>query len=220
VQQKVKKVGTQPFDLAETIRQEIINKSESVFLEEISITNQVELRSTIERLYGQKILDAKNDLQKQLIKELDSAIESSLSQVEQMIEKTLEEGSNISKDLLHTKADELRNTIRSKQSESLPSKTKETSYIPSFSYADYLRLFLLLPIVDEVTKVARIMDLVQLNLQKNKDDYSITLKNYWVGFNLSGNIDITTYFVPALHQGALKYQDSLEINPFEVKYDD
>jgi len=214
------KEGTQPYTLAETIRQDILKKSEEAFLDDISMTKQVDLRSSIEKTYGKEMLDAKNELQEELINELNRTIETSLSQVEQMFEKSLEEGNNISKDLLHSKADELRKTIRSKQSESLPTKTKEISYVPSFSYADYLRLFLLLPLVDETTKVARMMDLVQLNIQKNKDDYDITLKNYWVGFNLSGDIDITTYFVPTLRQGALKHQDRLDIKPFEVKYDD
>ncbi len=69
--------------------------------------------------------------------------------------------------------------------------------LPSMSYEDYLLLILCLPQYSQDTKVARILDLIQLNLQKKYHDEDINLLNYFVGVDVSGKVYAYSIFVPS-----------------------
>ncbi len=69
----------------------------------------------------------------------------------------------------------------------------ETSYLPSLSYEDYLRLFLLLDGGDETLKYMRILDLIQMNIAKERDE-PFQLSDYAVGFEVQTQVDVHALF--------------------------
>lgn len=71
--------------------------------------------------------------------------------------------------------------------------SKIKALIPTFSYNDYLRLMLLIG-VDDNKKLYRVMDLIQLNLQKSKDNKKFNLSKYVSGYNVSAKVSVNFLF--------------------------
>lgn len=69
----------------------------------------------------------------------------------------------------------------------------ETSYLPSLCYEDYLRLFLLGNQADETTKCYRILDLIQMNMSKERGE-EIRLESYVTGFEAKTSVEINPIF--------------------------
>jgi hypothetical protein len=69
----------------------------------------------------------------------------------------------------------------------------EGGYLPTLSYADYLRLLLLGGVVDEDMKLLRILDLIQLNMgnERNKE---IDLANYVSAFETEVTFEVDYLF--------------------------
>lgn len=89
--------------------------------------------------------------------------------------------------------------------------------LPSMSYEDYLLLILCLPQYDQDTKVARILDLIQLNLQKKYNDENINLLNYFVGVDVSGKVYAYSMFVPSQITNQSKFWE-IEIESVHKDY--
>lgn len=207
------------YTLAELMSDEILNKDALVFEDGWNITTSVNYKKLIYDKFALKIEQTKNDLIQDIQTKITGTMEEQVDALDQLLEESIDNGLSISKDMLHEKADEFKKSINSQIETVNPEAENKFCFIPSFTYEDYLRLFLLLPIVDETTKISRIMDLVQLNLQKNRDDYTLSLENYFVGLTLAGTVRAKTYFVPSLHNGALRQEWEVEIQPFETTFE-
>ena len=72
-------------------------------------------------------------------------------------------------------------------------KSEEVSIIPKLSYQDYLRLFLLAGLVDEKTKLLRVMDLIQLNISKDRGE-DVSLAQYLTGLESSAEMGVQYIF--------------------------
>lgn len=76
---------------------------------------------------------------------------------------------------------------------SQPKEKNYASLMPSFSYNDYLRLMLLIGIDDDL-KLYRVMDLIQFNLQKNREDSSVVLTDYGAGYEVTAEVSVNYMF--------------------------
>lgn len=73
------------------------------------------------------------------------------------------------------------------------SGTSEKTYLPTFSYIDYLRILLLGGIVDEETKLLRILDLIQLNIGYERGE-EVKLAQYISAFESDAAFEIDYIF--------------------------
>lgn len=77
--------------------------------------------------------------------------------------------------------------------EEVTEEASTKSYLPCLRYEDYLRLFLLSGQVDDGTKCSRVLDLIQMNLAKERNE-DIHLCDYVVGFEADTSVDVNTLF--------------------------
>lgn len=73
-----------------------------------------------------------------------------------------------------------------------PNDDKEKD-LPSFSYNDYLRFFLLVA-VDNNVKLYRLLDLLQLNIQKTRNNYSFHLSDYMTSYKVTADVSVNYIF--------------------------
>lgn len=77
--------------------------------------------------------------------------------------------------------------------EDVVDEVTEGGYLPTLSYADYLRLLLIGGVVDEDTKLLRILDLIQLNMGNERNE-EIDLVNYISAFETEVTFDVDYLF--------------------------
>jgi hypothetical protein len=63
------------------------------------------------------------------------------------------------------------------------------------------------------------MDLIQLNLQKNRDDYTLKFNDYFSGLSLAGTIHVKAAFVPSVKRGAFSQDWEIGVQPCEVSFE-
>lgn len=115
-----------------------------------------------------------------------------------IVEKAADEKVNLGKKSYHDIADQVKANYLGevKKPESVDAKI----FIPSFTYEGYLMLILSLPIVDEKMKVARMMDLIQMNLQEVYGD-NVSLSDYFMGIKTTGSVIVDSKFLPGNLEG-------------------
>ncbi len=71
---------------------------------------------------------------------------------------------------------------------------KALNLIPEPDYADYMRMLLLSPMTDEETELYRMMDLIQMNLEKSRQK-SVDLDSLVTAFEVKGDFKINPLFM-------------------------
>ncbi|MBC7960208.1 MAG: hypothetical protein H7X94_10105 [Vallitaleaceae bacterium] len=66
-------------------------------------------------------------------------------------------------------------------------------YLPSLSYNDYIRMLLMTPIADDTAKSIRVLDLIQENLSKERNE-SIHLANFVASYQVEATFEVNTLF--------------------------
>ncbi|PKM51276.1 MAG: hypothetical protein CVV02_07925 [Firmicutes bacterium HGW-Firmicutes-7] len=105
----------------------------------------------------------------------------------------------------------ITNVVKESAKEITP--VEEKSYLPSLSYVDYLRLMLLGGLVDEETKLLRILDLIQLNISKERGE-EIFLSNYISAFEVEADFEVNYIFfnLPFMPSRAKELGDYFNFN--------
>lgn len=212
---------TEEYQLAENMREAVKKQGPVYFSEGWSLESSVALNDFIEFEFGAVIDTYVDNYKEAMTVQLNEMMEETFNAIQEKVSVCIDEGVEMTKKSISEIADQAKDEFRSKQqanNTSLTSGEQEFNWIPTFSYEDYLRLFLMLPIVDESTKIARIMDLIQLNLQKSNDDYQLHLVDYFDGLELSSYIEVGTYFIPVLSNADNKRGWGKKLRTIEVSY--
>jgi len=196
-------VGMDGYQLAENI----VNEAKISFMQlkdnEQDITHLVTIRAEVMDIYEDKILAVKYHTVSTGFDAVNMLTDIQIEGIKELIDDASKKGVKVTKKAVKAKADEIRKALAEKTKKAEVEKVTAIELIPSLSYEDYLRLYLILPIVDDKTKVARMADLIQMNLQKAYDDYELSLADYFVGIQAKGHVYMDTLFLPNVEEGRL-----------------
>lgn len=181
---------------------------------ELNLEHIITIKENAVEAYKYQIYLYKQDHKNEVVELFDDAVKLQIDVLEESISELMSKGTKIGRKHIVDKADAIKDEFLDEASE-VQQQSKLEMFIPSFSYEDYLRVFLLLPIVDEDTKIARIMDLIQLNNQKEHNDYELTLNDYYIGIEVSGNVAVRTMFIPNIE--GKQINNVWELGVFDVK---
>lgn len=213
-------VNSNEYDLAESMRSEVKKQSLGSFDAGLTVEKSIDFKKTIEFFFESEIKRQKEEFAQRFIDSTTKTVSESIQEIEVASQALVDKGVNLTETFIREKADEIKVKFKKDVVKDSAQDTKRIDFIPTFSYEDYLRLFLMLPVVDERTKIARIMDLIQLNLQKNRDDYALVLKNYFYGVDIKGRLQIDLYFLPEINQYSSLGIKNATLGPVEVCYGD
>ncbi len=168
--------------------------------------------------YQHKINHAKQKITKQT----ETMIQDTLNQFESGIQDHIDASSHkiksLAKDKINHLSNQLKDTCKKKLSTVLDKnigttgKSKVMNLIPKLTYRDYLRLLLLLN--HKESKLYRVMDLLQLNMSKFRQDPTLQLSHYIYSFNIKSNLIVNPLFfkLPFMPKKAKDFKGySLEI---------
>ncbi|GKX30937.1 hypothetical protein SH1V18_34170 [Vallitalea longa] len=165
-----------------------------------SYSQVINIKKEIIKKFGDKIDNVKQKIINGVTGELsgvNSVIESELKKV---VDKTSRRYKEITKKQINQIAYKVRNKTSNNINSALDDVlnvegkgSKIKSLMPSFSYNDYLRLMLLIG-VDDDKKLYRVLDLIQFNLQKSRNDNNLNLTNYISGYDVSAEVTVNYLF--------------------------
>lgn len=189
---------SEEYVLFEEIKNKIIEGISNMTEEERQSTAKlVELKGTIISDFKTKVETLKGNHKTACIDIFKMTMDGEMMLIEQQIDKYAKEGKKIGKEIIHSYADNVKKSFKSELGDLNKGAVKAVSLIPSFSYEDYLRLFLLLPLATDTQKVARCMDLIQLNLSKNCGEGSyVSLLNYFAGVEVTLDVEFEPIILP------------------------
>jgi len=164
----------------------------------------IRLKYEVMEQYENHISEYKESYKTKMTTIYKDTIKFQMATLEEGVSELMKSGTKIGRKIIVDKADDIKEEFLSEVKESVAKESGIEAFIPSFSYDDYLRLFLLLPIVDEKTKIARMMDLIQMNTQKVYDDYDMKLVDYYVGVQAKGTVKVKTLFIPNVDKFKVK----------------
>ncbi len=155
-----------------------------------SLSAVIEIKKEVLQAYEGAIDALKEDYIREMEEIFSATLDVQMEGMKLVLGEMAEQGLDIGKEVLYERADtlkqELKKEIVKRAGTGGSDGHLDMSFVPCFSYEDYLRLIYLLPLVDERTKVARMMDLIQFNMQKFYDDYEISILNYFPDWRLKG----------------------------------
>ncbi len=160
-----------------------------------SLSEKVAVRETILNTYAGQIQQLKEATAQKQKEIYENASNYATEELKDYIDDKVKEGCDITTDLLTKKADEIKKDMKKNITEESKKKFGVENLIPSLDYTDYLRLFLFCSLQEEEVKMARVMDLIQMNIQKKYNDYDRSFENYFNGINIT-----TTLKVPVTQQ--------------------
>jgi hypothetical protein len=130
------------------------------------------------------------------LKEL--AVDAAKDAAEKVVESAIDSATDNEKETSNSSSSSATSSSSSVGSEIISSSLESsdgasTSIMPALSYNDYLRFLLLLGIVDEETKIARILDLIQANLEAERNE-TVDLNDYATAFNTDATFKVDYIF--------------------------
>ncbi len=176
-------------DMADSILEKIMENEDESDLAELA-----RIKKAVLEEYQTQENNVINDLMEDYEIEFNKILDIQLEGLKLVTEKALEEKIKLGKKVYYDYADDIKEEYLG------VGKTDSIDMdflLPSMSYEDYLLLILSLPQYSQETKVARILDLIQLNLQKKYNDENISLLNYYVGVDVSGKVYAYSMFIPS-----------------------
>jgi hypothetical protein len=157
------------------------------------------IKKEILEKFQDEIDEIKGNVINDLSKEIDDITSRFESEVNGLIKKTSSRYKDITKNQINNIAQRVKNSTNRKIDTSINNiiqyennDSKVSSLMPCFSYNDYLRLMLLVGI-SESTKLYRVLDLIQLNLQKNRKDET-ELSKFLSGYCTTAEVSINYLF--------------------------
>ena len=152
-----------------------------------------------------EINDIIKDAKVNFVKTVNEKIGKERKILTESINKNIDEFSTVGKEKVSEYIDSLSTKTTSKISGKVEKQNIKTSFL-AMDYADYLRLFLLFK--NGETKVKRIADLIQLNLQKEFNNDSIYLSDLNTYVRVETDISIRYMFMTsAFMPGRFKTDD-------------
>ncbi|MBN2220923.1 MAG: hypothetical protein JW708_01870, partial [Vallitaleaceae bacterium] len=197
------------YRLAEDIRMEI-NSFEEIESKDI-------VRQSIDDLFQlriQEVLLASTEKLMNLVR-LDMDVLKSM--VKKEIEQGIDGAITQSTKIIEQKADEWKKTLFDEMDKEVSSKKTLLTQMISFDYKDYLRILLFSPGLSDEEKILRSMDLIQWNMQKNREDYELNLMNFFSGIDVRQKVAVDTWVLPSLTQEGINEQWYIECHE-EVMY--
>lgn len=176
------------------------------------------IKDQVMECFGYQVTKYKADYKSKVSSIYNETINYQVAMLEEGVSQMIKEGTKIGRKAIVDKADEIKGEFIDQVESDIDVNSGAEAFIPSFSYEDYLRVFLLLPIVDETTKIARIMDLIQLNTQKIYDDYNMNLIDYYIGVDVKGQVNVKTLFIPNVENHQIKQTWNLEVYHVHKNY--
>jgi len=168
-----------------------------------TLTNMINIKSQVIEDYEETTLSVISKNTQNLSNVFEGVLENQIEGLLMIVEDNLDNQVKLGKKVFYEAADQVKDEYLEEILENKKGKDFTSYLIPSFSYEAYLMILLSMPIVDNETKVGRIMDLIQMNVQKKYDDYSINLSDYYVGVNISGFVVSETLFATNISKGKL-----------------
>lgn len=149
-----------------------------------NLSELVGIRETVLDAYQTQINELKEKTAQKHKEIYSKAANMASEELKSYIDDKVKEGCEITTDLLTKKADEIKKDMKGTMTKETKKKFGIKNLIPSLNYKDYLRLLLLLDQQNETVKMARVMDLIQMNIQKKYDNYEKSFMNYYRGVHI------------------------------------
>ncbi|GMQ58494.1 hypothetical protein AN1V17_28890 [Vallitalea sediminicola] len=182
---------------------EIINTIYDEYVERIvnaSYSEVISIKKEILQKFREKIEKAKQKIINGVLSEIGQITNEFESEINEVVKKTSCKYKDITKKHINNIAEKVRKSTVQKVNVAIDDKLKSkgkgskiTSLMPAFSYNDYLRLMLLVGVNDEV-KLYRVLDLMQFNLQKSRNESDFKLKNYVCGLDVTAEVSVNFLF--------------------------
>ena len=182
-----KELDTEMVDLISEMQQDVGLYSIDA---DMSLTEKVNIRETILNEYETHIHAIKEKTVQKYEQIYNKAADRAVEELKDFVDEKVKEGCEITTELLTKKADAMKKSMKGNITKETKKKFGIQSFIPSLSYKDYLRLLLLLDQQEENVKIGRVMDLIQMNIQKKYDDYDKQLVNYFRGVKIDTRVKI------------------------------
>jgi len=218
-------LGENPFtqqdqvNLAETIIKDGISRLSNIPKEELTVMKVIEVKSCLLNDYEAAILNVKYAYQNSLNAIFETTLDFQMEGFTIILSEMVKEKSQIGKKMIYEAAGDIKAKLQTEIDNVEATSVSDFGIVPTFSYEDYLRVFLILPIVDEETKLARIMDLIQMNTQKLYNDYEILLTDYYVGVEVDGSVSVDALFLPQLKDGKIRNIWELDVYHVSKQYE-
>ncbi|MCT4688730.1 DUF5702 domain-containing protein [Vallitalea sp.] len=165
-----------------------------------SYSEVISIKKEILEKFKEKIEQAKQKIINTVLEGIGQISYRFESEINEVVKKTSCKYKDITKKHINSIADIVRKSTVQKVNididNSLKTKgkgSKITSLMPSFSYNDYLRLMLLIGVDDDV-KLYRVLDLIQFNVQKSREESDFNLKDYSAGLNVTAEVSVNFLF--------------------------
>ncbi|MCT4596423.1 MAG: DUF5702 domain-containing protein [Vallitalea sp.] len=186
-------------DLISNIINTICNDYREAILK-ASYSKLIIIKKDILKKYNNKIESMKNKLINNVVNNIEYTSNAFQKEIDTIITNTSTKYKDITKKQIINITQNVKETINKQVSTSIDIElgkqgkgNKIKSLTPSFTYNDYLRLMLLIG-VDDDTKLYRTLDLIQFNLQKNRNDDDLILKNYKYGYSVTAKVSVNYLF--------------------------
>ncbi|QUH30331.1 DUF5702 domain-containing protein [Vallitalea guaymasensis] len=205
-------------EIIDTIYNEYVDR-----IVDASYSQVISIKKEILEKFKEKIEQAKQKIINEVLGGIGQISNRFESEINEVVEKTSCKYKDITKKHINSIADKVRKSTVQKVNvdidNSLKTKgkgSKITSLMPSFSYNDYLRLMLLIGVDDDV-KLYRVLDLIQFNLQKSRNESEFNLKDYAAGLDVTAEVTVNFLFfdlpfMPDEAKGLADKGYSFEIN--------
>lgn len=158
----------------------------------------VKARKKILDELGVEIENMKKDLEVHLTKEVDNKVDSYMNTIKVKISEVSTSAQEVLAMNIKKESDIFLKELNRKKVKNPTIKNDElqlSDFIPSFTYQDYIRMFMLLEHKDVDGRVARMLDMIELNMSKNKEDenHKYQLSNYITNIEATGEFTMRGY---------------------------
>lgn len=183
-------IESEAYTLAEEIRTKILATNE----EDDSEVGECKIKE----IYKNQIQELLTKSADQMVNLVRMDMDVLKSTIKKEIEKGMDGAITQTNTLIEQKADEWKKKAFEGMENENASKTSLLTQMMSFDYKDYLRILLLLSAQSDDMKILRSLDLIQWNLQKNREEYDLELMSYFSGIELYQKADFDTWVLPKL----------------------